>query len=112
MAYLIWFVLLCLVIIFYITDPNFLWIPLIGYLIVVITRAVQKIGDHNDWLEKHRRDEKLKLEETATNLADRNLAFGGTRIKEERKIKEDFLYECRKKKRHFFVKLMDSLFLK
>ncbi len=112
MAYIIWVVLLSLVVWAY-YDPNFpKWIPPLAYLVVVTVRVKGKIENYKDWKTINKRDEKIKLEETADAFARRGLTFSGMRNNAEAKIGEDFEYERKRKKREFENDLVNSLFLK
>ena len=82
------------------------------YLVIVILKFKEKDGNHNDWLEISRRDEKIRLEEFAEGMAQKGTPLGTTRIEGEKKIKEDFKYERKKKKREFNTNLIQTLFLK
>ncbi len=112
MIYIIWLVLLSLFV-FSFLKPEFpIWVPLVAYLLVVGIRIKQKIGDYKDEIEKNKRDEKIKLEETANDFARRGLTFSGMRNQAEVKVKEDFEYERKRKSRKFWVEMTDTLFLK
>jgi len=111
MIYIIWLTLLVLFIFAYISPQIPIWLPIAVYIIVVIIRAKEKIGNYWDWKKKSKRDEDSKLEETLSDLANRGVARGGIRIREERKMKEDFKYERRKRKRQFENELINCLFL-
>jgi len=111
MAYIIWFTLLILFVLSYFNKMP-IWIPLVVYIIVVLFRVKEKIGNNNDWMDISKRDEKLKLEEVAEEMAQRGLTFSSIRNDAERKIKEDFVYERKKQKRKFENELINSLFLK
>ena len=89
-----------------------LWIPIACYLLVVIFRVKEKVGNYNDWLEINKRDEKLKLGEAANDMANRGLAFSSIRSDAEKKVAEDFQYERKKQKRKFENEIINSLFLK
>ncbi len=79
---------------------------------VVLARAKEKIGNYRDWIRKNKRDENLRLRKVANEMAKRGLTFSSVRKDEEKKVKEDFEFERRKTKREFWVKLIDSLFLR
>jgi len=112
MAYIIWIFLIGLIIWSY-YDPKLpKWVPLVLYLITVFVRVREKWGNYRDWKKINKRDEKIKLEETAEDFAQRGLVFSGIRIKSEAKVKEDFDYERKQERRKFLVKLVDSLLLK
>jgi len=113
MAYIVWLTLLTLFVFSFFSNGKVpIWLPILGYVIVISIRTKARIGDYRDWLKLNKRDEILKLEEVAQNMAERGLAFSGIRIKEESKVKEDFCFERKKKKRQFENELIDSLFLK
>lgn len=112
MAYLIWLVIFSLVIFAYINPRVPWWIPLIMYMLTVFVGAKEKIGNYGDWVRKNKRDEQLKLEDVANDMANRGLSFSGIRQNIEKKVKEDFEFERREKNRKFWVELIDSLFLR
>lgn len=112
MIYVIWLTLLAFFIFASITPQIPIWLPITAYTIVVIFRAKEKIGNYRDWKKKSKRDEDSKLEETLSDLANRGVARGSIRIKEEEKIKEGFKYKHRKRKRQFENELINCLFLK
>ncbi len=112
MIYIIWFVLFGLVAFSFFSSIIPIWIPFVFYVIALGIRIWQKIGDNNDWLEKSKRDEKVKLAEVASDMANRGLTFSGFRKQEEDKIVDEFKYERKKRKRQLGVDLVDCLFLK
>lgn len=112
MPILIWLVILGLVIFAYVIPSTPRWLPVIVYLIAVFVRAKEKFGNYRDWVHKNKRDEQLKLEDVAEDMASRGLALSSIREKEEKKVKDDFEFERREKKRRLQVELIDSLFLR
>lgn len=86
--------------------------PVVVYILVVFFRIKEKIGNNNDWIEISKRDEKLKLEGVAEEMAQRGLTFSSFRNNAEKKVVENFKYERKKQKRKFENELIDSLFLK
>lgn len=113
MAYLYWIVLLTLLVFsFSFGNKIPLWIPIVGYLIVVFVRAKEKIGNYKDWTAISNRDEKIALEKIAEDMASKGFVSSGIRIREENKAKEDYQYERKKKKREFENELVNLLFLK
>lgn len=112
MAYLIWLIILGLVIFAYITPSVPLWLPVVVYLLAIFVRAKEKIGNYQDWVQKNMRDEKLKIEDVANDMANRGLTFSSIRENAEKKVKEDFKFKHRAKNRKFLVELVDSLFLR
>jgi len=85
---------------------------LLLYIAIVFVRIREKIGNYKDWQKTNKRDEKLKLNEIAENMAGRGLVSSGQRNRVEKQAKEDFEIEHRKKKRKFWVDLINSFFLK
>lgn len=113
MAYLYWIILLTLLVFSFSSGNKVpIEIPIAGYLLVVFVRAKEKIGNYKDWYEKSEGDEKEVLEAVAEDMASRGLTFSGIRNKAENKVKEDYQYERKKKKREFENELVNSLFLK
>jgi hypothetical protein len=111
MIYVVWLTLLALFIFSFIFKVS-IWVPIIAWLLVVLVRIKEKIGNYNDWKKINDRDENIKLKEKAEDMAQRGLAFSSTRNDEEKKIVESFKYERRKQKRKFENDLINSLFLK
>lgn len=109
---IIWFVILVLVVISLLTGKVSFWIPVVLYVISVFVRTKEKIGNYRDTENKSIRDEKLKLEQKAEEMAGRGLTFSSMRIQEEKRIREDFEFEKRKRRRKLWVDLVNSLFLK
>jgi len=109
---MIWFAIFVLVVISLLTGKVPFWIPLVLWLVFVLVRAKEKIGNHLDVENRSKRDEKMQLKQKAEEMAERGLAYGGLRVQEENKIKEDFEFERRKEKRKLWVDLVDILFLK
>lgn len=111
MIYIIWLTILALFI-FSLFNKIPWWITVAIYVIVVFFRAKEKIGNNKDWVELNKRDEKLKLEEVAEEMAQKGLTFSSIRNDAEKKVAEDFNYERKKQKRKFENELINSLFLK
>lgn len=111
MIYLVWLTIL-LLFIFSSFNTIPLWVPIMVYVVVVFFRVKEKIGNNNDWLEINKRDEKLKLQEVAEEMAQRGLTFSSIRNNTEKKVAEDFTYKRKKQKRKFENELISSLFLK
>ena len=111
MIYIVWLTILVLFI-FSLFNKIPWWVTAMVYIVVVIFRAKEKIGNNNDWLEINKRDEKLKLGEVAEEMAQRGLTFSSIRNDAEKKVAEDFNYERKKQKRKFENELINSLFLK
>lgn len=111
MIYLVWLTIL-LLFIFSSFNTIPLWVPIAVYVIVVFFRVKEKIGNNNDWLEINKRDEKLKLQEVAEEMAQQGLTFNSIRNNTEKKVAEDFAYKRKKQKRKFENELINSLFLK
>lgn len=112
MIYIVWLTLLALFVFSFIFKQVPIWIPVVSYLLVVIFRIKEKVGNYKDWLNINKRDEKLKLEKTANEMAERGLTYSSIRNNAERKVSEDFKYERKKQKRKFENDLINSLFLK
>ena len=112
MIYIVWLTLLAMFVFSFIFDKVPTWVPIISYLLVIIFRIKEKIGNNKDWLEISKRDEKLKLEEVTNEMAERGLTFSGIRNNAEKKVVEDFKYERKKQKREFENDIINSLFLK
>ncbi len=108
----IWFIILVLVAISLLTGKVPFWVPIALWLISVLVRTKEKVGNYFDTEKKSARDEKLQLNQKAEEMAGRGLASSGFRNQEEQKIKEDFEFERRKTKRKLWVDLVDTLFLK
>lgn len=85
MIYIVWLTLLAMFVFSFIFNKVPLWIPIAGYLLVVIFRVKEKVGNNNDWLEINKRDEKLKLGEVANDMANRGLTFSSMRSDAEKK---------------------------
>ena len=111
MNFLIWFLILGLIVFSYISHDIPLWVPLVVYLAMLSVKVIRIIGDYRDWLRISKRDENLKIEETAEDMAGRGLAFSGMRNREENKVREDFEHERRRKRRQFWVDLFNALLL-
>lgn len=105
-------ILFGLILISLITRRVPLWVPLLLYFVVVVTRAYVKIVNYRDWLQINARDEQAKLEEIAGNMASQGLASSGARVKEEKKAKEDFEYQRKLAYRKLIVDIVNSFFLK
>jgi hypothetical protein len=113
MIYIIWLTLFALFIFSFLSNNKIpIWIPIVCYIVVVFFRIKQKKGNYKDWLEINKRDEKIKLEEVANEMAEKGLTYSSIRSNAERKVTEDFKYERKKQKRKFENVLIDSLFLK
>lgn len=112
MIYIVWLTLLAMFVFSFIFNKVPLWIPIVCYLLVVIFRVKEKVGNYNDWLEINKRDEKLKLGEVASDMANGGLTFSSIRNDAEKKVAEDFQYERKKQKRKFENEIINSLFLK
>lgn len=111
MAYIAWFTLLSLFIFSYFGKvPT--WVPIVIYILIVFFRVKEKIGNSKDWIKLNKRDEKLKLQEVAEEMANKGLTFSSFRSDAEKKVKEDFEYERKKQKRKLENELISSLFLK
>ena len=109
---IIWLIIFILVIVSISTNKNFFWIPVILYIISVLVRAKEIIENYNDMEKKSIRDEKSQLEQKAEEMAQRGLTFSSKRTQEEEKIKENFKFEKKKRKRKMWVNLINTLFLK
>jgi|GEM_PF-3529271 len=107
-----WLIILILVAISLLTGKLPFWVPIILWLISVLVRAKEKIGNYFDDEKKSARDEKLQLNQKAEEMAGRGLAQSGFRVQAENKIREDFEFDRKKAKRRLWVDLVDSLFLK
>jgi len=82
-----------------------------AYLLKVFLRIKEIVGNYRDEETKSKRDEKLKLEEVAQNMAERGLASSGMRKKAEDKVKQDFEFERRKRRRKLWRELVEALLL-
>ena len=89
-----------------------LWISISFYIILVLVRANEAMGNYYDLRKKRLENEKLQLENKAEEMAGRGLAFSGIRNKEEERIKDDFKFENKKAKRKLYVDLINTLLLK
>lgn len=109
---IIWFIILVLVAISLLTGKVPFWVPVVLWIISVLVRAKEKIGNYFDTEKMSARDETLQLSQKAEEMAGRGLAQSGFRAQEENRIKEDFEFERKKVKRKLWVDLVDTLFLK
>ena len=108
----VWLVIFILLIVSFLTDKIPFWAPVVLYIISVFVRAKETIGNYYDAEKKNVRDEKLQLEQKAEEMAGRGLTFSSIRMQEEKRIREDFEFEKRKRRRKLWVDLVSSLFLK
>lgn len=109
---IIWIALFTLVAISFLTKIVLLWVPIILYIVTVIIRAKETIGNYRNTEKQSARDEKLQLDQKAEEMAERGLISSGFRNREEKKIRDDFEFERRKKKRKLQTDLVNILFLK
>ena len=112
LAIFAWFLILILMTIYLLTGKVPFWVPIILWLVVVLIRAKEKIGNYLDAEKKNVRDEKLQLNQKAEEMAGRGLASSGFRNQAEQRIREDFEFDRRKSKRKLWVDLVGTLFLK
>jgi hypothetical protein len=108
----VWLVILALLIVSFLTDKIPFWAPVVLYIVSVFVRTKEIVGNYSDTEKKSARDEKLQLERKTEEMAERGLIFSGIRKQEEQRIREDFEFEKRKRRRKLWVDLMNSLFLK
>ena len=112
MIYIIWLTLLALIIISFLTDKVTIWIPIVIYVIVVIFRAKEKVNNYNDWKKKIDRDEKFTIEKLENELNRRKVLKSGPDKKSKSRIKQDFGWKRKERKRKFENELINSLLLK
>jgi len=60
----------------------------VAYLLKVFLRMKEIVGNYRDEETKSKRDEKLKLEEVAQDMAERGLTSSGMRKKQNKKLKK------------------------
>jgi len=112
MIYIIWLTLFALFIFSFINEQIPIWIPVAVYIIVVVFRIKEKIGNYNEWRVKTIRDEKLEIERSENELEKNGMLRSGLRLKNENKIRENFQWKLKERKRRFENELIDSLLLK
>jgi TRAP-type mannitol/chloroaromatic compound transport system permease small subunit len=108
----IWFIIFVLLSFSLITGKIPFWVPATLWLVSVLVRAKEKIENYFDTEKKSKRDEKLQFDQKAEEMAGKGMAQSSFRVQEENRVKEDFEFERRKKKRKLWVDLIDALFLK
>lgn len=109
---IIWFIILTLLMISLLTGKIPFLIPIILWLIPVLARANEKIGNYFDAEKTSIRNEGSQLKKKAEEMAGRGVAYSGFRAQEENRIKDDFESRRREAKRKFWVDLVNVLFLK
>lgn len=109
---IIWVILFVLVLASFLTQKVPIWIPVILYVIVVLVRVREVVGNYEDSEKRSIRDEKIATGQKVAEMTERGLAQSGQRNQEEERIKEDFNFERRKEKRKLWVDLVNTLFLK
>lgn len=109
---LIWLILFALVLASFLVKGFPFWVAIIMYVILVLVRLNEIIGNFNDDNIISNRNKDLMLNQKAEEMAGRGLASSGLRNQEETKIKEDFALEKKKRRRKFFINLVNTLFLK
>lgn len=109
---IVWIILFVLVLVSFLTKSVPIWIPFILYIIAVAVRIKEVIGNYIDSEKRGVRDEKIAIDQKAEEMAERGLAQSGIRNQEEKRIKENFNFERRKKRRRLWVDLMNTLFLR
>lgn len=107
-----WLIIFVLVIISLLTNKVSFWIPVGGYVILVLVRAKETIGNYYDTEKMSTRDEKIELSKKADEMAGRGLASSSIRNQEEQRIREDFEFGRRKARRKLWTDLANTLFLK
>jgi len=109
---IIWAILFVLVLASFLTQKVSIWIPVILYIVMVLVRVREVVGNYKDSEKRSIRDEKIATDQKAAEMAERGFAQSGQRIQEEERIKENFNIERRKEKRKLWVDLVNTLFLK
>lgn len=109
---IIWVILFVLVSASFLTQKVPIWIPIILYIVIVLARVREVVGNYKDFEKRSIRDEKIAIDQKAAEMAERGLAQSGQRNQEEERIKENFNFERRKERRKLSVDLVNTLFLK
>jgi len=81
------------------------------YSISVWIQLNEAVGNYKDWLRKSERHEKLKLEELAKEMNKWGKFKSRYHLREEKKVKEDFEFERRERRRGFYWEVLHSFLL-
>lgn len=107
MIYFTWVIILILFIFSFFVDSVSVLIPIIIYLLIVIFKAKEKIGNYKDWQKINKNSEHKEL----SKINNPEVSFIA-KIFLKHSVTEKYDYERKKKKRRFENEIIDALLLK
>jgi len=79
------------------------------YGVLVVISLWEKIRNYSDWLNKSKENEEIELQKFTNEMASRGFAQSGQRNQGEQRIKDNFAFKRRKKRRKHIKELAWSI---